>query len=111
MKGKRNLNLYIDDIQESIEKIGEYTKGINLEEFLKSTQIQDAVLRRLEIIGEAVRNLPDDFKKEHTEIPWNMIAGMRNVVAHEYFGINVKRVWKTIEKDIPELKNKIKNLR
>jgi uncharacterized protein with HEPN domain len=111
MKGKRNLNLYIDDIQESIEKIEEYTKGITLEEFLKNTQIQDAVLRRLEIIGEAVRNIPGDFKKAHSEIPWDMIAGMRNVVAHEYFGINVKRVWKTIERDIPELKNKIKELR
>jgi uncharacterized protein with HEPN domain len=111
MKGKRNLNLYIDDIQESIEKIEEYTEGTTLEEFLKNTQIQDAVLRRLEIIGEAVRNLPGDFKQEHSEIPWKMIAGMRNVVAHEYFGINVKRVWKTIEKDIPELKNKIKGLR
>jgi len=111
MKGKRNVNLYIDDIQESIEKIEEYTEGITLEEFLKNTQIQDAVLRRLEIIGEAVRNLPDDFKKKHSGIPWNMISGMRNIVAHEYFGVNVKRVWKTIEKDIPELKNKIKNLR
>jgi uncharacterized protein with HEPN domain len=111
MKGKRNLNLYIDDIEESIEKIKEYTKGITLEEFLGNTQIQDAVLRRLEIIGEAVRNLPSDFREEHSEIPWNMIAGMRNVVAHEYFGINVKRVWKTIEKDIPELKSKIKGLR
>jgi uncharacterized protein with HEPN domain len=110
MKRKRNLDLYLDDIQESIEKIEEYTKGITLEKFLKNTQIQDAVLRRLEIIGEAVRNLPDDFKKKHSEIPWNMISGMRNVVAHEYFGVNVKRVWKTIEKDIPELKNKIKNL-
>lgn len=111
MKGKRNLNLYLDDIRESIEKIEEYTKGITLEEFLKNTQIQDAILRRLEIIGEAVRNLPDDFTKKHSEIPWNMISGMRNVVAHEYLGVNVRRVWKTIEKDIPELKNKIKNLR
>jgi uncharacterized protein with HEPN domain len=85
MKRKRNLDLYLDDIQESIEKIEEYTKGITLEKFLKNTQIQDAVLRRLEIIGEAVRNLPDDFKKKHSEIPWNMISGMRNVVAHEYF--------------------------
>jgi len=110
MKEKRNVNLYINDIQESIEKIEEYTKGITLEEFLRNTQIQDAVLRRLEIIGEAVRNLPKDFKEKQTGIPWDMIAGMRNVVAHEYFGVNVKRVWKTIEKDIPELKNKIKNL-
>jgi uncharacterized protein with HEPN domain len=64
MKEKRNVNLYINDIQESIEKIEEYTKGITLEEFLRNTQIQDAVLRRLEIIGEAVRNLISETKQK-----------------------------------------------
>jgi len=107
MKEKRKPDLYIADILKSVNKIEEYTKRINEEEFNKNTLIQDAILRRLEIIGEAVKNLPQEFKEQYTDIPWDRIAGMRNIVAHEYFGVNLKRVWKTIKDDIPELKEKI----
>lgn len=107
MKEKRKPDLYIADILKSVNKIEEYTKRINEEEFNKNTLIQDAILRRLEIIGEAVKNLPQEFKEQYTDIPWDRIAGMRNIVAHEYFGVNLKRVWKTLKDDIPELKEKI----
>lgn len=110
MKEKRKPDLYIADILKSVNKIEEYTKRINEEEFNKNTLIQDAILRRLEIIGEAVKNLPQEFKEQYTDIPWDRIAGMRNIVAHEYFGVNLKRVWKTLKDDIPELKNKIQKI-
>jgi len=80
----------------SIEKIEEYTTDVNEEEFYKNTFVQDAVLRRLEIIGEAVKNIPDDFRAKYPDIPWRQIAGMRDVLIHAYFGVNLRRVWKVI---------------
>ena len=64
-------------------------------------------MKRLEVIGEAVKNIPDDFKEEYPDIPWKKIAGMRDILIHQYFGINLKRVWKTIKEDLPQLKAKI----
>jgi len=107
---KRDVNLFIQDILESIKLIEDYTKGINKEEFLKKNnnlQMKDAILRRLEIIGEAVKNIPEDFKNQYSDIPWKKIAGMRDILIHEYFGVMLGRVWKTAKEDLPELKEKI----
>ena len=65
------------------------------------------MLRRLEIIGEAVKNIPDDFRAKYPDIPWRQIAGMRDVLIHAYFGVNLRRVWKVIKEDLPEIKLKI----
>ena len=101
---KRNTEVYIQDILESIDKIQHYTISITEQDFCSNTQIQDAVLRRLEIIGEAVKNIPVDFRNEYPNIPWKKIAGMRDVLTHAYFGVNINRVWKVIKDDIPALK-------
>lgn len=107
---QRDIGLYLDDILESIEKIESYIQGINEEEFSRNTQTQDAVLRRLAIIGEAVKHLPDDVKEKHNQIPWKQIAGARDIFVHEYFGIGMERVWESIHKDLAELKTFVKNL-
>ncbi len=101
------MKVFLEDILESIEKIEEYTASIDEENFYENTIIQDAVLRRLEIIGEAVKNIPDDFRGKYPDVPWKQIAGMRDVLIHAYFGVNLKRVWKVIEEDIQDLKLKI----
>jgi len=103
----RDMRLYIEDILGSISKIERYTNDINENEFLTNTQIQDSVLRRLEIIGEAVKNIPDDFRNRYPQIPWKRIAGLRDVLIHEYFGVNLRRAWKVAKEDILSLKQEM----
>jgi uncharacterized protein with HEPN domain len=103
----RDMRLYIDDILDSITKIEKYTKDINENDFLTDTQIQDSVLRRLEIMGEAVKSIPDDFRNKYPQIPWKRIAGLRDILIHEYFGVNLRRTWNMVKQDIFDLKQKL----
>jgi uncharacterized protein with HEPN domain len=108
---KRDPSLFIDDILESIALIQQYTDSVNKTAFLKDRQMQDAVIRRLEIVGEAVKNIPVTFKKKHASIPWKQIAGMRDVICHEYFGVRMERVWKVVRKDLKALAIEMKVIR
>ena len=93
---KRDIKLYLHDIRESILAIEDYIGALTEDDFYKSRQVQDAVLRRLEVIGEAVKNIDDHFRNRYPDIPWKKIAGMRDVVIHEYFGVSLKRVWNVV---------------
>ena len=107
---KRNRRLYFQDIWESILAIEEYTQTLSEEEFHKTRQTQDAVIRRLEIIGEAVKNIDRDFRNKYSDIPWKKIAGLRDIVIHEYFGVKLERVWGVVRSDLPDLKQKISSI-
>ncbi len=90
--------------------IQQYLSEVTEEEFFDSQEKQDSVIRRLGIIGEAVKNLPDDYKMQHKDMAWEEAAGMRNILIHEYFDVDLDIAWDTLNKDLPELKKQIKRL-
>lgn len=94
----------IGDIQEAIRRVETYTKAMSYEQFLRDVKVQDAVVRNLEIIGEAVKNLSPDFKKKRKDLDWKSIAGFRDRVIHHYFGVNWDIVWDVVKHKVPELK-------
>jgi uncharacterized protein with HEPN domain len=98
---------YIDDILFAIERIEEYSLPLQYEDFLTNNLHQDAIIRNIEIIGEAVKNLSNVFKDEFDEISWSNIAGTRDKLIHHYFGINYDIVWNIIREDLPVLKKKL----
>lgn len=107
---KRNPQLLLEDILLAIGKIERYTTDFTKETFLADEKTIDAVVRNLEIIGEAVRQLPDNFKMAHSDIPWWQVAGLRNRIVHDYFGLDQEIIWQIIEKDILDLRSKIRSL-
>jgi len=88
---KRDYRLYINDILEAIEKIKKYTKGLSFEKFSQNEMTIDAVVRNFGIIGEAVKHIPLKIKKKYPNVPWREMAGMRDKLIHEYFGVNPVR--------------------
>ena len=108
---KRDILLFIDDILESIKNIEEFTKNLNKEKFSKDNLRQSAVIRQLEIIGEATKNVPISFREKYPNIPWKDMAGLRDILSHAYFGVDISRVWNVITKDLPNIKIKIEKIK
>ena len=103
-KTVRHWHFRIEDIIKAIDNIEEYTKGQTLDTFLQDKKTCDAVIRNIEIIGEAVSHLPNDFKHQHNQIPWQIIKDFRNKLAHEYFGVDLTIIWNTIQSRLISLK-------
>jgi uncharacterized protein with HEPN domain len=103
---KRN-EVYFRDIIESIDIIKNYTQDKGINDFSNDQLLQDGVIRRLEIIGEAVKKIDPNLKAKYPNIKWRQIAGMRDVLIHDYFGVNIKRVWNVIESDLDNLKSEL----
>lgn len=102
--------MFIEDILKCIVAIDTYCQGLSFENFLNDSKTQDAILRNFEIIGEAVKNLPEDFRNELIGIPWSKAARMRDLIAHHYFEVDYVLIWDTIHKDLPDFKEQISQL-
>ena len=106
----RNDRTYLTHIREAIESIEEYLEGVSYNQFVSSKMTIDAVVRELEIIGEASNNISDQFRRQHSGVLWRRMKDMRNFLIHEYFGVNTKVVWDTCKDDLPQLKSFIEKI-
>lgn len=107
---KKTPKVYLYNIIESIEAIEEYICDQSKEALLSERRLQDLVIRRLQIVGEASNRIPESLQKDHPEIPWQKIRGLRNVIIHDYAVIDFELVWEVIKKDLPELKDNAKKI-
>jgi len=101
---KKDPRVYIDDILEALQKIEKYTEELNFDAFSQDNKTIDAAIRNFEIIGEATKKIPEEIKKKYPQVPWKTMAGMRDKLIHEYFGVNLKVLWRTIKEDLSSLK-------
>jgi uncharacterized protein with HEPN domain len=103
----RQLSEFLQDILESIADIEAFTEDINFETFLGNREKVLAVVKSIEILGEAVKKVPDDIRVQYPQIPWKAIAGMRDILVHEYWGVDMNMVWATVQEGVPALKTVI----
>ena len=106
-KKERNWKLFVMDILESINKIEKYIEGLNYEQFVRDEKTKDAVVRNLEIIGEAANQIPKEIQQKFSNVPWAQIIAMRNRMIHGYFAIDYRIVWDIVKIDIPLLKKEL----
>ena len=107
---KRSDRDYLSDIQEAMLRIATYTADVDYDKFMEDTKTQDAVIRNIEVIGEATKNLSGRLRKAYPQIPWKDMAGVRDKMIHHYFGINLEIVWTIAKKEIPSLLPQIEDM-
>jgi uncharacterized protein with HEPN domain len=102
-------SIYLLHIRDTVRRIFDYTVAGH-ENFLQDTKTQDAVIRNLEVIGEAVRHVSEKLRARHPDVPWRRIAGMREKMIHEYFGVNLELVWEVVERELPGFQLKVEEI-
>jgi uncharacterized protein with HEPN domain len=107
----RSIEVRLVDIREAIAKIEQYVHGMDYERFAQDGKTQDAVVRNLEVIGEACKGIPSEFRNNHSHIPWQRISGLRDILIHDYFGIDVEIIWDIVQNKLPELGEQLKSLK
>ncbi len=107
MKEEKDSLIFVKHILENIEDIEKFSKNLSEKEFEKDVLKQKAIIRSIEVIGEATKNIPDSFKEKYPKISWKDIVGTRDKLIHHYFGVDLNSVWKVVKEDIPELKTQL----
>lgn len=100
----RSTKLFVADMLESMVRIEQYTSGMSYESFKENGLVVDAVVRNLEIIGEAARNIPNSMMEQYSDVSWHRMIALRNILIHDYFGVDMEIVWKIITRDLPKEK-------
>jgi uncharacterized protein with HEPN domain len=106
----KDILFFIDHIIDSIQLIKKSTENMNQSKFRKDKDMQDATIRRIEVIGEAAKNIPASFRKKYPDIPWTQIAGMRDKLIHHYFGVDIDNVWNVVRDDLPKLEAQLNSI-
>lgn len=106
----RAVPLLLGELLEATELVAQYTTGLTYEDFVASIEKQDAVVRRLAVIGEAVKGLPEPFRARYPEVPWRNIAGARDILVHEYFRVDLVLAWEMVQTDLPELAQHVRRI-
>ena len=107
---QKDDSIYLDHILQAIQKIEDYTNSVDYLDFIKNEEKQDAVIRKIEIIGEASKKISKELKEKHSSIPWRAIAGMRDKLIHYYFEVDYETIWETLQNDIPVLKIQLQQI-
>lgn len=106
----RDYKVFLEDILEAIHKTRRYTAGLSQDAFRNDDKTLDAVVRNLEVIGEAVKKLPAKIRSKHPQVDWKRIAGLRDILIHEYFGIDIEIIWDILENKLPVLEREVKKI-
>jgi uncharacterized protein with HEPN domain len=107
---KREYRDYLHDILDAVNDVASFVEGMSFEQFAKDRKTLNAVVRSIEIIGEAAKNIPVDMREKHGNLPWKKMTGMRDKVIHAYFGVNTKTLWNTVKNDLPPLRQLVQKM-
>ena len=107
---RRDLRDYLQDILDAVNDVERFIADMSYEQFIKDKKTLNAVVRSIEVIGEASKSLPESLKAKNSELPWREISGMRDKLIHAYFGMDTETIWKTVKENIPQLKQTIKKM-